>query len=93
MGRRGAQAPAPRGVAGACRTADGAALRLRREDLDSIRVVTSGTAPLSAEDADAFSEKYGIPVLTSYAATEFGGGVAGWTLPITTANTSSISPR
>jgi acyl-CoA synthetase (AMP-forming)/AMP-acid ligase II len=54
---------------------------LRREDLASILAVTSGTAPLSAEDADAFTEKYGIPVLTSYAATEFGGGVAGWTLP------------
>ncbi|MGA8543807.1 MAG: AMP-binding protein [Mycobacterium sp.] len=54
---------------------------LRREDLASIRAVTSGTAPLSADDADAFTEKYGIPVLTSYAATEFGGGVAGWTLP------------
>ncbi|WP_280296968.1 class I adenylate-forming enzyme family protein [Nocardia abscessus] len=54
---------------------------LRKEDLDSIRVVTSGTAPLSAADADAFQEKFGIPVLTSYAATEFGGGVAGWTLP------------
>jgi acyl-CoA synthetase (AMP-forming)/AMP-acid ligase II len=53
---------------------------LRRTDLDSIRAVTCGTAPLSAEDADAFTEKYGIPVLTSYAATEFGGGVAGWTL-------------
>lgn len=53
---------------------------LRREDLASIRAVTSGTAPLSAEDADAFQEKFGIPVLTSYAATEFGGGVAGWTL-------------
>src|ERR1700754_2116957 len=54
---------------------------LRREDLASICAVTSGTAPLSAEDADAFTEKFGIPVLTSYAATEFGGGVAGWTLP------------
>jgi long-chain acyl-CoA synthetase len=53
---------------------------LCRDDLASIRAVTSGTAPLSAEDADAFTEKYGIPVLTSYAATEFGGGVAGWTL-------------
>ncbi|MFI1460317.1 class I adenylate-forming enzyme family protein [Nocardia carnea] len=53
---------------------------LRREDLAGIRVVTSGTAPLSADDADAFAEKFGIPVLTSYAATEFGGGVAGWTL-------------
>ncbi|OBK74011.1 class I adenylate-forming enzyme family protein [Mycobacterium sp. 1274761.0] len=53
---------------------------LTREDLEGIRVVTSGTAPLSADDADAFQEKFGIPVLTSYAATEFGGGVAGWTL-------------
>lgn len=53
---------------------------LGRDDLASIRAVTSGTAPLSAEDADAFQEKFGIPVLTSYAATEFGGGVAGWSL-------------
>ncbi|OBG58477.1 MULTISPECIES: class I adenylate-forming enzyme family protein [unclassified Mycobacterium] len=52
-----------------------------RADLESIRAVTCGTAPLTAEDADAFTAKYGIPVLTSYAATEFGGGVAGWTLP------------
>jgi acyl-coenzyme A synthetase/AMP-(fatty) acid ligase len=40
----------------------------------------SGTAPLSAADADAFMAKYGIPVLASYGATEFGGGVAGWNL-------------
>ncbi|OBI83443.1 class I adenylate-forming enzyme family protein [Mycobacterium asiaticum] len=53
---------------------------LTRADLSSIRAVTCGTAPLSADDADAFTDKYGIPVLTSYAATEFGGGVAGWTL-------------
>jgi long-chain acyl-CoA synthetase len=53
---------------------------LSRADLESIRAVTCGTAPLSPDDADAFTDKYGIPVLTSYAATEFGGGVAGWTL-------------
>ncbi|CAN5673825.1 AMP-binding protein [soil metagenome] len=53
---------------------------LTRDDLEGVRAVTSGTAPLSADDADAFAEKFGIPVLTSYAATEFGGGVAGWTL-------------
>jgi acyl-coenzyme A synthetase/AMP-(fatty) acid ligase len=53
---------------------------VRPEDLESVRAVTSGTAPLSAEDADAFRQKFGIPVLTSYAATEFGGGVASWTL-------------
>lgn len=49
-------------------------------DLSGVRAVTCGTAPLSADDAEAFTEKFGIPVLTSYAATEFGGGVAGWTL-------------
>jgi long-chain acyl-CoA synthetase len=49
-------------------------------DLSSIRSVVSGTAPLSADDAEAFLSKYGIPVLGSYAATEFGGGVAGWNL-------------
>jgi acyl-CoA synthetase (AMP-forming)/AMP-acid ligase II len=52
---------------------------LTKEDLASVRAVTSGTAPLSADDADAFQQKFGIPVLTSYAATEFGGGVAAWT--------------
>jgi acyl-CoA synthetase (AMP-forming)/AMP-acid ligase II len=49
-------------------------------DLASVRSVVSGTAPLSPEDADAFYAKYGVPVLVSYAATEFGGGVAGWNL-------------
>lgn len=53
---------------------------LTAADLAGVQVVTSGTAPLSADDADAFTAKFGIPVLTSYAATEFGGGVAGWTL-------------
>lgn len=50
------------------------------DDLSSVRSVISGTAPLSPDDADAFREKYGVPVLISYAATEFGGGVAGWNL-------------
>jgi acyl-CoA synthetase (AMP-forming)/AMP-acid ligase II len=49
-------------------------------DLSSIRSVVSGTAPLSPDDADAFMDRFGIPVLVSYAATEFGGGVAGWNL-------------
>ncbi|OHV33867.1 MULTISPECIES: class I adenylate-forming enzyme family protein [Pseudofrankia] len=63
-----------------------AALRMVLEaDLDpavfaSVRSVISGTAPLSPDDADAFEAKYGVPVLVSYAATEFGGGVAGWNL-------------
>ena len=50
------------------------------DDLRSVRSVVSGTAPLAPEDAEAFLAKYGVPVLVSYAATEFGGGVAGWNL-------------
>ncbi len=49
-------------------------------DLQSLRSVVSGTAPLDPDDADAFEATYGVPVLVSYAATEFGGGVAGWNL-------------
>jgi acyl-CoA synthetase (AMP-forming)/AMP-acid ligase II len=47
-------------------------------DLASLRSVVSGTAPLDPADADAFTARYGVPVLVSYGATEFGGGVAGW---------------
>jgi acyl-CoA synthetase (AMP-forming)/AMP-acid ligase II len=53
---------------------------LHPDDLSSIRSVVSGTAPLDPDDADAFAAKYGIPVLVTYAATEFGGSVAGWNL-------------
>jgi acyl-CoA synthetase (AMP-forming)/AMP-acid ligase II len=53
---------------------------LTREDLSSLLSVISGTAPLDPADADAFTKRFGVPVLTSYAATEFGGGVAGWNL-------------
>jgi acyl-CoA synthetase (AMP-forming)/AMP-acid ligase II len=53
---------------------------LDRADLASVRSVVCGTAPLSADDADAFFAKYGVPVLVTYAATEFGGAVAGWNL-------------
>jgi acyl-CoA synthetase (AMP-forming)/AMP-acid ligase II len=53
---------------------------LDREDLGSLRSVVCGTAPLDPEDADAFFQRYGVPVLVSYGATEFGGGVAGWNL-------------
>jgi acyl-CoA synthetase (AMP-forming)/AMP-acid ligase II len=53
---------------------------LHPDDLSSLRSVISGTAPLDPEDADAFFEKYRVPVLISYGATEFGGGVAGWNI-------------
>jgi long-chain acyl-CoA synthetase len=51
-----------------------------RELFETVRSVISGTAPLDPELADAFTERFGVPVLVSYGATEFGGGVAGWNL-------------
>jgi acyl-CoA synthetase (AMP-forming)/AMP-acid ligase II len=50
------------------------------QQLASLKSVVCGTAPLPPEHADAFEEKYGVPVLTTYGATEFAGGVAGWSL-------------
>jgi acyl-CoA synthetase (AMP-forming)/AMP-acid ligase II len=52
------------------------------ESLSSIHVVTSGSAALPVAVQEAFETKYGIAVLPSYGATEFAGGVAGWTLPL-----------
>jgi long-chain acyl-CoA synthetase len=51
-----------------------------REDFSSLLAYRTGTAPLSPDLADAFYQRYGIPVLQNYGATEFAGGAAGWTL-------------
>lgn len=51
-----------------------------KEKLSSLVVFRTATAPLDPDLADAFHERYGIPVLQNYGATEFAGGVAGWTL-------------
>ena len=50
------------------------------ETFASVRAVGSGTAPLPPELAEAFEDRYGIPVLGTYGATEFAGAIAGWTL-------------
>jgi acyl-CoA synthetase (AMP-forming)/AMP-acid ligase II len=47
---------------------------------ESVRAVGSGTAPCPPELADAFEQRYGVPVLTTYGATEFAGAIAGWSL-------------
>jgi long-chain acyl-CoA synthetase len=52
------------------------------DKLRSLRVVTSGTTYCPPELADAFHDKYGIPVLMTYGATEFTGAIAMWTLPM-----------
>jgi long-chain acyl-CoA synthetase len=51
-----------------------------REDLASIRAVNAGTAAVDPALVDAFFERYGIPILVVYGATEFSGAVAGWTV-------------
>lgn len=53
---------------------------LPKEDLASIKTMGSGTAAVSPDLVDAFMERYGIPVLSTYGATEFAGAVAGWSL-------------
>jgi acyl-CoA synthetase (AMP-forming)/AMP-acid ligase II len=50
------------------------------ETFDSVRAVGSGTAPLPPELEEEFEERYGIPVLSTYGATEFAGAIAGWGL-------------
>ncbi|MDB5968711.1 MAG: AMP-dependent synthetase [Hydrocarboniphaga sp.] len=49
------------------------------EDLASIRYMGTGAAPLDPVVHRAFEERYGIPILLSYGATEFGGPVAAMT--------------
>jgi acyl-coenzyme A synthetase/AMP-(fatty) acid ligase len=49
---------------------------------DSVEVVTSGSAALDPDLQRRFEQRYGVAVLPSYGATEFAGGVAGWTLPL-----------
>jgi len=49
-----------------------------KEYFESVEVYTTASAPLDISAADRFSEKYGIPVLQGYGATEFRGAVSGW---------------
>lgn len=50
--------------------------------LASLRAVTAGTTFVSPDLADEFIDRYRIPVLIVYGATEFSGAVAGWTKPM-----------
>ena len=50
-----------------------------REDLSSIRFLSTGAAPLDPTVQRAFEQRYGIPILLSYGATEFAGPVAAMT--------------
>lgn len=53
--------------------------KIPREDLASLRSLGTGAAPLDPNVQRAFEQRYGIPILLSYGATEFGGPVAAMT--------------
>lgn len=48
--------------------------------LRCLSAIRCGTAPLEAETQLAFEKRFGVPVLVDFGATEFIGGVAGWSL-------------
>jgi acyl-coenzyme A synthetase/AMP-(fatty) acid ligase len=45
------------------------------EELSSLKFFSAGAAPLDPSTQKAFEDRYGIPILLSYGATEFGGPV------------------
>jgi acyl-coenzyme A synthetase/AMP-(fatty) acid ligase len=50
------------------------------EDLAGLRAINAGTSFVDPALVDAFWDKYGIPILIVYGATEFCGAVAGWSI-------------
>lgn len=54
--------------------------KIPKEKLASLIAVRAGTAPLPPETQREFEATYGVPVLIQYGATEWMGGLAGWTL-------------
>ena len=52
---------------------------LPREDFACLRFIGTGAAPLDPSVQRAFEERYGVPIMLAYGATEFGGPVAGMT--------------
>lgn len=52
-----------------------------KSSLESLIAIRAGSAPLDPGFAERFEQRYGVPILDAYGATEFAGGVAGWTWP------------
>jgi long-chain acyl-CoA synthetase len=50
------------------------------EKLSSLKAIRGGTSATSPELQMAFEDRFGVPVLTTYGATEFAGAIAGWTI-------------
>lgn len=52
---------------------------LPKEDFACLKMIGSGSAPLDPGVQKAFEERYGVPILIAYGATEFGGPVVSMT--------------
>jgi acyl-coenzyme A synthetase/AMP-(fatty) acid ligase len=50
-----------------------------KEDLASLEYLPGGSGPLDPDLREAFEQRYGIPLLWAYGATEFAGSVCAWT--------------
>jgi acyl-coenzyme A synthetase/AMP-(fatty) acid ligase len=50
-----------------------------KEDLASLEYLPGGSGPLEPDLREAFEQRYGIPLLWAYGATEFAGSVCAWT--------------
>ena len=53
---------------------------LPKEDLESLVALRTGAQPLDPAITQEFLDRYDLPVLQNYGATEFSGAVAGWAL-------------
>ncbi|MFZ0833787.1 MAG: AMP-binding protein, partial [Mycobacterium sp.] len=50
-----------------------------KEDLASLEYLAGGSAPLEPQLREEFEQRYGIPLLWAYGATEFAGSACAWT--------------
>jgi long-chain acyl-CoA synthetase len=50
-----------------------------KADLASLQFIISASGPLDPETRDEFEDRYGIPVVLAYGATEFAGSLCAWT--------------
>lgn len=53
-----------------------------KERLASLQVISGGAGPLEPELQKRFEERYGIPLLWAYGATEFCGTIISWTIDL-----------
>lgn len=53
-----------------------------RDDVPSLECVVGGSGPLERELRLEFEQRFGIPVLWAYGATEFAGSICAWTLDL-----------